>query len=100
MRINFEINKTYLNNLNLITTDSNKLIIQEELEFKKESLLKVSWKRRFCVVKTDQMYIFETSKGILFKFKKDRLNFLKVCKNYKHHKRLCTTKKKEYLNFT
>jgi len=42
--------------------DSNKLIIQEELEFKKESLLKVSWKRRFCVVKTDQMYMFETSK--------------------------------------
>jgi len=42
--------------------DLNKIIIKEELEFKKESLLKISWKRRLCVVKTDKMYIFETSK--------------------------------------
>ena len=63
VRTNLENSKTHLYSINLITTDSNKLIIQEELEFKKESLLKVSWKRRFCVVKTDQMYMFETSKG-------------------------------------
>ena len=63
VRTNLENSKTHPYSINFITTDSNKLIIQEELEFKKESLLKVSWKRRFCVVKTDQMYMFETSKG-------------------------------------